>query len=159
MNIKSLLELLLEGVKTTNQNHPFRRFQIYTGRTWPVASLVYIKASSRAPRFQMNTRILLGIHIDFFSFEKNICTKYSILFGETTYTILAEKKRLPGRVFQAFPCSMDGKAIMTFILPMHGPNIYLDDTSPNQILGKKSEKYKINFNLSGLDRIARIERS
>ena len=70
MNIESLLELLLEGVKTTNQNHHFRRFQIYTGRTWPMASLVYIKVSSRAPRFQMNTCILLGIHIDFFLLKK-----------------------------------------------------------------------------------------
>ena len=68
---------------------------------------------------------------------KNICTKYSILFGETKYTLLAEKKHLPGRVLQAFPCSMDGKVKMTLILP-HRPNIHLlDDKSSNQISSEK----------------------
>jgi len=73
---------------------------------------------------------------------KNICTKYSILFGETKYTLLAEKKHLPGRVLQAFPCSMDGKVKMTFILP-RGPKIHLDDTSSNQILANKNQR-KLN---------------
>ena len=135
MNIESLLELLLKGDKTTNQNHPFRRFQIYTGRTWPKASLVYIKASSRAPRFQMNTRILLGIHIDFFLLKKYMHQIFYSFWRDDVHFISGQETFARACV-PSLSMQMDGKVKMTFILP-RGPKIHLDDTSSNQIWANK----------------------